>query len=304
MPRIKYQDINFGQAKLDKIEKANEIIADYQEQGFDLTLRQLYYQFVSRNLIENNEREYKNLGTTIADGRLAGLIDWDAIVDRTRFVRDLAHWESPQNIIDVCAEQYRLRKWENQPYYCEVFIEKDALVGVIEGVCEELDVPYLACRGYASASEVWQAAHKRIKPQIEAGKKIKVFYLGDHDPSGIDMSRDIQDRLDLFTMTAGKVDVDRLALNIEQIRRFKPPSNPTKLTDSRAANYVSNFGHTCWELDALDPAVISSLIRKAVNKIINPEKWGKVAAKEHNDRSDLEVVAGSWGEAVAYLRNG
>lgn len=182
MPRIAYKEKKMRQDALTKIEQANAIIADYQDQGFDLTLRQLYYQFVSRNYISNNEREYKNLGNVIADGRLAGLIDWDAIIDRTRFVRDQPHWQSPESIVSACANQFRLAKWDDQDEYVEVWIEKDALIGVIEGVCQENDVPYLACRGYASMSEIWTAGYRRIKPRIESGKKVTIIYLGDNPP--------------------------------------------------------------------------------------------------------------------------
>jgi hypothetical protein len=84
MPIIKYKDFNFRSASLSVIELANSIIAEYQAQGYDLTLRQLYYQFVARGIIPNSDAEYKKLGSVINDGRLAGLIDWDSITDRTR----------------------------------------------------------------------------------------------------------------------------------------------------------------------------------------------------------------------------
>lgn len=158
MPKIKYQDMNLGPAKLALVEQANAIIGEYRAQGFDLTLRQLYYQFVARDLLANRLQEYKRLGDVINDGRLAGLIDWDAIVDRTRFVRSLAHWNDPADIVNGAAQQFRVDLWATQPNRVEVWIEKDALVGVIEGVCQELDVPFFSCRGYTSQSEMWAAA--------------------------------------------------------------------------------------------------------------------------------------------------
>lgn len=119
------------------IRQANAIIAEYMAAGYKLTLRQLYYQFVSRDLIPNKQSEYKKLGDTINNARLAGLIDWDAIEDRTRNVRKLPVWTSPQSILDAVAEQYREDAWKDQPTHVEAWIEKDALVGVIEAVCEE-----------------------------------------------------------------------------------------------------------------------------------------------------------------------
>lgn len=146
MPKICYRKKKFSPDRLDKIEKTNIIVAEYKAQGYELTLRQIYYQFVSRGYVANNMREYKNLGDVINDGRLAGLIDWEALVDRTRALKDLAHWDDPADIIAACAKQFRLDKWDNQPVRVEVWVEKDALVGILERVCEEMDVPYFSCR--------------------------------------------------------------------------------------------------------------------------------------------------------------
>lgn len=304
--RIKYTNMKFNAARTERIVQANEIIAQYAEQGFVLTLRQLYYQFVARTLIANNDREYKKLGDVVADGRLAGLIDWEAITDRTRFVRDLSHWNDPPEIIDTCAKQFRLPKWQRQPYYVECFIEKDALIGVIEGVCEELDLPYLACRGYASASEIWRAGHHRFRTRLRNDKKCVVLYLGDHDPSGLDMTRDIRERLALFVGDAGgdvewPVDVRRLALNMDQIEEYGPPPNPTKMTDTRATWYVQQYGATCWELDALEPAVIAQLIRDAVMELRDEDLWQEAVDEEAQHRSHLAAVSKNWDTVVESL---
>lgn len=292
--RIAYQTINLRSASLVKIARANGIIAEYAAQGFTLTLRQLYYQHVARGLIDNNEREYKRLGDLISNGRLAGMIDWNAIQDRTRFLRDLSHWDHPKTIVETCAKQFRLPKWENQPCYCEVWIEKDALLGVIEGICSSLDVPYLACRGYASASEVWRAGHERFRHKLAMGKDCTVFYLGDHDPSGLDMSRDVQDRLDLFTRQPGQVVVKRLALNMSQVDAHNPPPNPTKLSDSRAEGYMALYGETCWELDALPPATISDLVRNEILAIRDDDEWNSCLVEEERYKRQLASVANEW----------
>src|SRR5579864_7879084 len=103
MPKIAYKEFNFRAPTLAIVKKANEIIAEYAAQGFDLTLRQLYYQFVSRDLIPNTQKDYKNLGSIINDARLAGMIDWETIVDRTRELRSLSHWSDPSEIIAACG---------------------------------------------------------------------------------------------------------------------------------------------------------------------------------------------------------
>ena len=238
MPKIQYISKRFRDSSLQIIAHANSIIEEYQAQGYDLTLRQLYYQFVSHDLIPNLQSEYNKLGSIINDGRLSGLIDWETIVDRTRNVCSNSHWQSPKEIIDACAKQYEIDKWKDQPYRVEVWIEKDALVGVIEGICTELDIPYFSCRGYVSQSEMWSAS-QRLLQHIRCDQEIKILHLGDHDPSGIDMTRDIEDRLRLFMEEELPIDfnevvtVHRIALNYDQIRQYNPPPNPAKTTDSR-----------------------------------------------------------------------
>ena len=286
--KITYQEKQFRAASLATIQEANTIIDEYHRQGYDLTLRQLYYQFVSRDLLPNTQKSYKRLGGILNDARLAGLVDWDAIVDRTRNRRLLTRWENPAQIIDACVNSYHVDRWDGQPFRPEVWIEKDALVGVIQGVCNELDVPYFACRGYVSQSEQWRAG-QRFRRDMRNGQDVVIFHLGDHDPSGIDMTRDNGDRLEMFS-EAG-IRVERLALNAAQVAQYNPPPNPTKLTDSRAAGYLEEHGDESWELDALEPSVISDLIRQAVEGLIDWDIWDETKAREDEGRELLRRFA-------------
>jgi len=300
MPLICYVPKSFRPDTKTRIDQANEIIAEYQAQGFKLTLRQLYYQFVSRDLIPNTVQSYKSLGDVVNDGRLAGLIDWDAIEDRTRNLRSSPHWSSPRSIVRACADQFAVDLWDTQDNYVEVWIEKDALVGVIEGICTELDVPYFACRGYTSQSEMWGAAQRLIERE-KAGKKTAIIHLGDHDPSGIDMTRDIQDRLALFGSTAM---IHRIALVFAQIEQYNPPPNPAKTTDARYQSYADRFGEESWELDALEPSVIVDLIREAVQDRINGDAWEEALQRQKTGRAQLGKVSRRWNNVVEYLGNG
>ncbi len=289
MPKQAYITQRFSVHSRRVIAQANDIIAEYDKQGFTLTLRQLYYQFVARALLKNKQSQYKRLGSIINDARLAGFIDWDAIEDRTRSTRALPTWEDPRDLIERSALQYRVDKWVGQKYRPYVWIEKDALVGVIQRVCWDLQVPYLACRGYTSQSEMWRSGQNFLA-DIGNGQTPVVFHLGDHDPSGIDMTRDNDDRLELFT---GGIRVERLALNIEQVRKFKPPPNPAKRDDSRYRKYVRKFGRECWELDAVEPKVLADLVRKAVLKLRNAVKWNRAVKKENDDRRKLQRIVDS-----------
>jgi hypothetical protein len=288
----RFEDIRFRPATLALIEHANAIIDEYQALGFTLTLRQLFYQFVSRPALglENSVGDYKRLGRTVTDARRGGLIDWGAIEDRTRNVRSLPTSDNPSGIVSACADQYREDVWTNQTHRPEVWIEKDALTGVIEGVSEEFRVPWFSCRGNVSDSEMY-AAGKRFKRIVRQGQVPIVLHLGDHDPNGLDMTRDVQDRLTMFARQ--EIEVRRLALNLDQTAGLPP--NFAKETDSRYAAYVRRFGATdCWELDALAPNVISDLVRDELDNLIDAGAWAIAIAVENDNRSILTAAAGKW----------
>lgn len=293
MPKICYVEKSFKPDRLELIDKINSVIDDYQRQGYSLTLRQAYYQLVARAIIENNERSYKNVGNLINDARLAGLIDWNAIEDRTRNLQRLAHWDSPKEIIESASYQYRKNVWENQQYYVEVWVEKEALANVVGRVANELDVPYFCCRGYVSQSEMWSAA-QRFRDRQRRGKTVVVIHLGDHDPSGIDMSRDIEERLILFGVDEDMFLFRRIALNMEQIDLYNPPPNPAKLTDSRCGGYIEKYGYESWELDALEPRVIHDLITTNVTEFWDYEEVKRVRALVESEKEVMESVANDW----------
>lgn len=263
MPKIAYKEVAFRGQSLQVIELVNSVIEEYQDMGYDLTLRQLYYQLVARGHIENSDRSYKRVGELINNARLTGLIDWHAITDRTRNMRSRSHWDSPGQIIRSAINQYFIDLREGQPCYIEVWVEKEALVEVVGKACEKLDVPYFACRGYVSQSEMWAAAQRFIKEE-QLHERSVILHLGDHDPSGVDMTRDIQDRLSMF---GSSVYVDRIALTFEQVEEYAPPPNPAKITDSRCKAYIEEYGDESWELDALNPTVIRDLITDHVDKL-------------------------------------
>lgn len=287
--REKFKTIRFSDKSMALIETANSIVAEYARQGFDLTLRQLYYQFVSRAAIENTERSYKNLGAVINDGRVAGMIDWDAIEDRTRNLRGNQHWNSPGAIARTCVNAFYKDHWANQEYRIEVWVEKEALAGVAQSACLPLDVPFFCCKGYTSQSEMYSAAQRLIRYRKEEKRPV-IIHLGDHDPSGIDMSRDIQDRLELFTRYA-PLEFKRIALNMPQIEQYRPPPNPAKITDSRFADYQGRFGDKSWELDALEPKILVSLITKEVEKYRDMNRWDDVEEDQLAGQAKLRKMA-------------
>ncbi len=283
----KFIDHKFNTASLALIQTANGILNEYRSMGYRLSLRQLYYQLVARDYIENSIRSYKWIGNLISDARLAGLLDWGMIEDRGRETVIPTAWDSPAQIIRACADQFRIDRWEGQPCYVEVMVEKDALSGILEPVCRDLHVRFTANKGYSSSSAMYETG-KRIHSASQCVDEIHIFYLGDHDPSGIDMTRDIAERLQMFTY--GLVDaarVHRLALNWNQVEEWKPPENPAKETDSRYEAYVHEFGGSSWELDAVEPRTLADLVRNGITELIDQEQWGDVAAREEAMREEL-----------------
>jgi hypothetical protein len=341
MPLIAYEDKNLRPWKLDVIDTINTILAQYTAQGYDLTVRQLYYQFVAHDLFPadrtfsqsaqgrwvrdpagtpNAEPNYDWLQDIVDDGRMNGLIDWHHIVDRTRASRSTQHWNDPGEIVDATANSFKLDLWERQGDYVEVWVEKDALIGVLENVCRELDVTHFASRGYNSQSNMWGAS-RRILEQIKAGKKVTILHLSDHDPSGVDMTRDANKRLWTFVamdyfrhlIDEGEAEVGspedrrrtvqyvndhfrvkRIALTMAQVQQYNPPPNPAKISDSRAASYIDTYGPHSWELDALDPPVLNQLIRSEIEALIDDTIWAGDIKREQQGQKRLRQLSRAW----------
>ncbi len=308
--KVCYKDRTFADSSMAIIAAADQIIAEYADAGILITLRQLYYRFVAAGLIENTIRSYKRLASIVNDARLAGYIDWDAIVDRTRNSIISPHWETPARAMDAIVDQYRIDTWEGQEYRVEVWIEKDALASVFEPVTRELDVRLFPCRGYTSQSEMWAGA-QRFRECYRNGQTPVVLHFGDHDPSGIDMSRDIMDRSKMFLLEDLSIDMDdgrldedfaesmqdmkfhRIALNMDQVEEYQPPPNPAKATDSRFKSYRAEFGSSSWELDALEPSVLAELIRDNVAKWRDDDLMEERVADQERGRELLKSARSS-----------
>lgn len=304
-PRIAYREVNFRPATLATIEQANAIARDYMAGGDSLTLRQLYYRFVAADLIPNKDTEYNRLGEILNDARYAGLFDWNYLTDRTRNVRGGDGADSdPKDVVQDLSFYAAL--WEGQANRVEVWVEKDALVDVVGRAANPLRTPFFSCRGYTSASEVWAAARRLEGYLDEDGvEQVVILHLGDHDPSGIDMTRDIRDRLTTFLdgdgYDSGLLEVRRIALNMPQIDEYKPPPNPAKISDSRAGAYIARYGPSSWELDALEPTVLRNLITDTIAPLIDREMWKARAAFEADGQATLSAFSAHYDRLHDYL---
>lgn len=280
------------------IDQMNTIIDEYQAQGFSLTLRQLFYQFVARGLMPNTVKTYTYLGYVLRNARLAGLIDWAAIEDRTRETQRWSTWADPSELVRTAASGYAEDLSDGQTVRTFVWIEKAALVNLVEAACRDFQVPYFAVRGYNSSSEMYAAGKEFGRLISERGIAPIVLYLGDHDPSGIDMPRVADRDLKMF---AGFPDVPfnivrRIALNLDQVRQLDLPPNPAKETDQRFNAYVAEFGtEKSWELDALDPTFVDRLLRQHIAGLIDQRKRKLAVAQQKKNAAVLNKVATNWG---------
>lgn len=285
---IEYKPQKFQKERLAMIGQINKWIEEYDRQGMSLTVRQLFYKFVTLNLVENSDSGYGKVQSVINDGRMAGQISWTAIEDRNRSLLGWTTYPTPQTAMRDLAKDYKRDCWETQDWRVEVWVEKAALLGVVGAICEKLRVDYYAQRGYNSTSEHWRAG-QRFARYTQKGQRVIVFHLGDHDPSGMDMTRSNAEKLELFTGTP--IIVQRLALNRDQIDKYDPPPQYAKRSDVRSARYVEEHGKLSWELDALDPVVIQDIITTNVLRVRDETRFNECILREEQEKRYIEELA-------------
>jgi hypothetical protein len=264
----------------DRLRVIDGVLGQYGKMDIKLTLRQLFYQLVSKNVIPNSQREYKRLGELLSKARLAGLVDWKVIEDRVRQAERAAQWDSAAEYCNPW--QFRLPRWTKQPEYVELWCEKDALSSVLEPICDELHVTLMVNRGYSSSSAMYASAKRIAAAGADDGKLATIVYLGDFDPSGEDMVRDIRERMETFGVD---VTVMKLALNPNQIKAYKLPPNPLKrdeaggLTDSRGQGFQAEHGSWSYEVDALPPEVLQKMVRSELVEHTDMDKYAETIKK-------------------------
>lgn len=285
MAKIAFKPREFKPHQMELIAKVNQIFTEY---SVKITLRQLYYRLVVMNAIPNKDTSYDSLGNLVGEARMAGMIDWDAIEDRVRFLQGSPFVESPADAINDAVNKYALDLWWNQDFRPEVWVEKDAQSSIVGAACVEERVNFFVARGYASLSSYYEAGN-RLRSYVEKGQTPIILYLGDHDPSGIHMAEDVRSKL--ATFTGVNVIVDRIALNIDQVYKYSMPPNPAKMSDSRAAKYVEAHGDSSWELDAFPPDELQKLISAKISKLRDERKWSEALAEEVEDKETMKSIA-------------
>lgn len=275
------------------ITTASEIASAQAAHGYKLTIRQLYYQLVACGAVENRDTSYDNLVALLTKARLAGVLDWDIMDDRSSGFVEQVRWNNGVDALYAAARNYHEDLWEGQEFRVFVVVEKEAIAGSLQRVCQDWDIPLLPARGYSSAIRLREFAKQRI---MQASQTVVVLHLGDHDPIGIDMSRDLQERLTLFSREQVQIDFRRIALNMDQVDAQAPPPNPAKVTDSRYNAYRKQFGDKSWELEALSPAYLHKLVTDQVESLLDFNIWNQKCLQVEKTRMDIETVASAYEE--------
>ena len=288
MTKSWYRDMKHKLRKNNRelLEAVIEITDEYAEQDLKMTLRQLYYQLFVRKIIKNEGKDYRRVSYVTTEGRMSGLIDWEVIEDRLRQPRIPQEFDSPKEIMYVAIDSYRKPRHEGQENYIEVWIEKDALSGVLAPIADEYHVTLMVNRGYYSTSAVHDSA-ERFLDAMNQGKKCVILYMGDHDPSGLDMVKDIQNRLDIFKVD---VDVRIIAITKEQIEKYNLPPDEAKSDDPRFNGYILDHGAISWELDALPPEILNQILANALESVIEMEKYVGVVAEENEEKANMKRI--------------
>jgi hypothetical protein len=286
------------------ISAVSEVCVEYKQMGYKLTSRQAYYQLVTRNIIPNEQAAYKSVTRYIDAAKKAGLLPWDMFEDRARTLEGYhgkpEHGPHQIDLLEVIETELRTcfysDMWAGQPYHAEVFVEKAALVEIISRVADDTQVAYCACRGYSSGQLLKETADRFIEHE-RGGTKCVLLYVGDFDPSGVQMSEDMQRRLSLFGSSAK---VRRLALNFDQVQKLSLPENPVKKTDTRSGAFMRKYGAGCWELDALEPATLEGIVRDGIIELFDggireknlAEKRAYVTGKREEYAPVLRMIEG------------
>lgn len=280
-----------------KLSWIKDIISDLWDYH-PFTIRQLYYQLVGRDLIENNSNTYNNVCKLLTKARMQGLLDWDIIIDRTRVYKPNFGFKHIEQFIGYQAENmmevYRRDLMQNQPYYIEIWVEKDALFTIFQGIANEYTIPLVICKGYSSVTFL----NNYYERAVTKDKPLLILYYGDFDPSGLDMLRNYRKKL---TIDFGlDVYVDMGALKYEHIQQYNFPINPNaiKPKDKKSKAFIQKYGNVSVELDAMDPLVLQGILKMDLAKYIDLEEYQKQCSKHWDDKIQL---AKNKDDVIKYL---
>ena len=264
----------------DLIDAAFAILSEQQP----MTIRQLFYRLIGVGPLGNNQASYRKVSRMMTKARRDDRIPWEWIADRTRPIYRPNVWKNPQEYAEAVSRSYRRDYWESQPCYIEIWCEKDTVIGSIQDLADELGITVRVGRGFNSetrAHEIAQILGDSDKPNI-------VFFLGDHDASGVDIERDLKKRV--LTHGSGDFVLRRLAIHKQDIAIFDLPPQRVKQSDPRAVAFLRKHGTECVELDALPPNELRLRIREEVEALLDMAAWNKAINVEKAEKESIVKI--------------
>lgn len=271
------------------------------------TLRQIYYRLVANTTIENRFREYTRLSRVLVQAREDGTFPADGIYDGVRPLLRPSMWDGLPEFGETVARAYRRDYWTDQPNYIEIWSEKDALRGVLEPVTSRWGVPLRIARGYSSVTVKLETA-QTIEERIHSGKECHIIYVGDWDPSGINMLEELQEYLNsmlLRNLAPGKVadglHISRLAVMHEDVLSGRYPPALPKWTDKRTRGFVERWGDAavCIEADAIPPEELRDRVEAAIQGLVDSRSWNKTKKRERREQERILATVRSWADGAA-----
>jgi len=271
------------------LEQIQKILDSYSSK---ITLRQLYYQLVARQIIPNHQSHYAKLSRLCVIGRNEGILNEEAFADRLRILDKPASWPDLSSFMDTVKKAYRRDRWQDQERYIEVWTEKDALRGVISPITHEYGVPLLVVRGQVSRTAIYEA-YSRFAAKMDEEKQCRLYYVGDYDPSGIGIFRSLVERLRNHSHGEGeKIEFYRPALTQVQIEKYNLPTDPAKESDPNYKRFVKEHGDLSVELDSLPPEILTELIKSCIEANIEPVIFDHDRKIEEQEIERLQNIGG------------
>lgn len=249
------------------------------------TIRQYFYHLAVQRLVEKSDKGYKKASRILADARVRGLFDWNWVFDATRQLHRPPTYESLEEYFELVKNAYSRNKWQSQPHLLEVWIEKDAVRGTVQSVIDRYELPLSVNRGYLSVSAKMQAVRRFRK---DGRKRVVVIYIGDFDPSGVNMIHEAQNWIEEQSSSGLLLQVDRIAITEDDWNDPVVLRLSVNFNDSRSAWFTDKYGDEVVEVEALAPSVLQKRLEKAIRKHRVLTLWNQQVMEEESDAKELE----------------
>ena len=288
-PVYQASPIKRGRSTKAEVEARRQGLYDIVKAMRPMTVRQVYYQATVHGIVDKTEAGYTKVQTDLVLMRRAGALPYDWLADNTRWQRKPNTFNSVQAALDETARFYRKALWNDVDAYVEIWLEKDALAGVILPVTSKYDVPLMVARGYASLSFL----HSAAEYINELDRPVFIYHLGDYDPSGVNAGEKIEETLRELAPDAD-ITFERIGVTQWQIEALKLPTRPTKTSDTRS----KGFGDISVELDAIPPGTLRAIVEAAIENHLPQEQFEVLKIAEASEREIISRLVGGLGGAV------